>query len=344
MSSMLTTGSNNMIDSFGTLSDIEDKLNDPIIKKLYDNLCEVNYHIGPMVQLNNKSSFSMSKFISNKLYQKVLERHNTKTIKWRVDGQQSHVDCILHLYLKDNEKEPNIELLIKAISFMASFSNRNRKMTIKFAPLPDKKIISKKQQYFGPHSVNSASISYTETEMTINIYREEEAIKVLFHEIIHGLLFSSLDNYKEKVTERLCHKYNLNPKLILINESYTEIWAKIMNCFFISTLASSNNYQHFCTMLSIESDFSYSQGRKIHHYAQNMSDIDCDTNVSAYYLVVPEIFKRLPEFIKMCSFHPRVQDNDKCIDFIYHLDKIEHKKNTGEFQDTMRMSVMELKI
>ena len=126
-------------------------------------------------------------------------------------------------------------------------------------------------------------------------FRKEEAIKVLFHEIIHGLRFSNLGS-DELITQKLCQKYNLQSKDILIDESYTEIWAKILNCYFVSSLTNSDKkFQHFCTMLSLEQEFSIYQANKIKQFVKKSKDknLDKDTNVSAYFLVVGEIFSHL---------------------------------------------------
>ena len=76
------------------------------------------------------------------------------------------------------------------------------------------------------------------------IFRKEECIKVIIHEILHGLRCSALGSHGA-ITERLCQKYNLESEDILIDESYTETWAKILNTYFISSLTnSSTKYQH----------------------------------------------------------------------------------------------------
>ena len=112
--------------------------------------------------------------------------------------------------------------------------------------------------------------------------------------------FSRLES-NDKITKRLCQKYKIDSRDILIDESYTETWAKIFNCYFISTLTNSNTkYQNFCTLLAIEIEFSIYQANKIRKFISDTDDknIDKNTNITAYYLVVGEIFIRSRIFFK----------------------------------------------
>ena len=64
-----------------------------------------------------------------------------------------------------------------------------------------------------------------------------------------------------------------------IDESYTEIWAKIMNIYFISKISrTEKKYQNFCTMLAIECEFSIYQANKVKQLIKKNKI----TNVSEY--------------------------------------------------------------
>jgi len=267
-------------------------------------------------------------------------------LQWQTKGNYP-VKNTLNIYL-DDKIQPNTELLVKAISFITSFSDRPRKITIHLCLLPDKKRIRKNQKKITQLNVNSGSNYFSDTESEICIFRREEAIKVIFHEIIHGLRFSQLGSHEE-ITKRLCQKYNLGSKDILVDESYTEMWAKIMNCYFISSLTNSQTkFQHFSTLLALEQEFSIYQGNKVKHFVKNSTDknIDKDTNVSAYYLVVGEIFCQFHKFLTTCKLDPHVRDTNKCLEYIYHLDKLSKRRvsHNDPYYNTMRMSVAELEV
>jgi hypothetical protein len=270
-------------------------------------------------------------------------------LQWTTTGKHS-VKNTLNIYLDDNEHDnlPNTKLLVDAISYITSFSDKPRKITIHLCLLPNKKTIRKNQTKITQLNVNSGSNHFSDTESEICIFRREEAIKVIFHEIIHGLGFSKLGSHEE-ITERLCQKYNLGSKDILVDESHTEMWAKIMNCYFISSLTNSQTkFQHFSTLLALEQEFSIYQGNKVKQFVRSskQKDLDKDTNVSAYYLVVGEIFSQFTEFITMCQLDPHVKDTNKCLEYLYHLDKLDSRRvsHKDPYYNTMRMSVAELEV
>ena len=342
---MLTKESQSLIDSFLGKTDIQSFLNDSSLKLFYHSLSKNTYETSKVKITHGTKLFPQSNFLANSLSKKIKQRQNVLTMKWTIFSKYN-IHCILHIYLKENEKFPDTELLMRAISFITSFSNKERKFNIHLCLLPDKKIIRKNQKTITKLNVNSGSNSFSDTESEVCVFRKEEAIKVLFHEIIHGLRFSNLGS-DELITQRLCQKYNLQSKNILIDESYTEIWAKIYNCYFVSSLTNSDNkFQHFCTMLSLEKEFSLYQANKIKQFVKKSKDknLDRETNVSAYFLVVGEIFSHLNDFLKLCP-HP-YQNKKKCLDFIYHLNTVKKRKISmnDKFYNSMRMTIIELKL
>jgi len=344
---MLTDISNDLIKHFLGKSDINSFLKSKLVRQLYQNL-ESPYQNTKIRLSQKQGSYPTSKFIANSLNQKLVQKTNIMCLKWTTRSVHS-VKNTLNIYLDDKEhNQPNTKLLVDAISFITSFSDRPRKITIHLCLLPDKKIIRKNQTKITQLNVNSGSNHFSDTESEICIFRREEAIKVIFHEIIHGLSFSQLGSHGE-ITERLCHKYNLRSKDILVDESYTEMWAKIMNCYFISSLTNSQTkFQHFSTLLALEQEFSIYQGNKVKHFVKNSTDknLDKDTNVSAYYLVVGEIFCQFPKFLTTCQLDPHVQDTNQCLEYIYHLDKLSKRRvsHKDTYYNTMRMSIAELAV
>jgi len=342
---MLTKESQSLIDSFLNKTDIESFLKDSSLKLFYHSLSKNTYETSKVKITHGTKLFPQSDFLSNSLSKKIKLRQNVLIMKWTIFSKYN-IHCILHIYLKENEKFPDTELLMKAISFITSFSNKERKFNIHLCLLPDKKLLRKNQKSITKLNVNSGSNSFSDSVSEICVFRKEEAIKVLFHEIIHGLRFSNLGS-DELITQRLCQKYNLQSKDILIDESYTEIWAKILNCYFVSSLTNSDKkFQHFCTMLSLEKEFSLYQANKIKQFVKKSKDknLDKDTNISAYFLVSGEIFSHFNDFLKLFP-HP-YQNKKKCLNFIYHLNTVKKRKvkQSDIFYNTMRMTIIELKI
>ena len=342
---MFTKESQSFIDTFLNKIDIQLFLKNKPLQILYHSL-QNPYEISKVKINHGTKLYPQSDFIGDSLSKKLSQRKNVLTLRWTTYGNHT-IHCILHIYFKEGEKLPNTELLIKAISFITSFSKKERKFTIHLCLLNDKKLLRHNQKEISPNNVNSGSNRFSDTESEICVFRKEEAIKVLFHEIIHGLRFSNLGSHSE-ITQKLCQKYNLQSENILIDESYTEIWAKIFNCYFVSSLTNSDNkFQHFCTMLSLEQEFSIYQGNKIKQFTKKLKNknIDQKTNVSAYYLITGEIFSNFNDFLKL--FHnPHLKHNKKFINYIYHLPSIKKRKilKGDKFYNTMRMTIIELKI
>jgi hypothetical protein len=151
------------------------------------------------------------------------------------------------------------------------------------------------------NNVNSGSCSNNGDDCVITIWRKEEIMKVTIHELIHGLQPHPLKDTNE-IIHYYQKKYNITSSKINIDETYTELWANILNCFILS-YESKNIYKTFITYLSMEQLFCEIQANKIIKYTKLMGpsiDINKHTNVLAYYIIRCELFQKLPEFLKHC--------------------------------------------
>ena len=344
---MLTKISNDLIYHYLHKCDINEYFKSKIIKHLYDSLNR-QYANSRISMTQDYKEYPPSSFIAKSLRNKISIRQKVYTYQWQTRSKHN-IKNTLHIYLKEDDEDlPDTQLLIKAISYITSFSDKPRSIAVHLCLLPDKKILRKNSQKISPLNVNSGSNRFTDNESEICIFRREECIKVIFHEIIHGLRFSQLDHHN-MITERLCQKYNLESREILIDESYTEIWAKILNVYFISSLTnSSTKFQQFCTLLGIEKEFSLYQANKIKEFVKKCKDknLDKETNVSAYFLVVGEIFSNLEDFCMNCENNPYVRDKQQCLEYLYSLDTLEKRrvKLSDKYYNTLRMSVSELNV
>jgi hypothetical protein len=343
---MLTEISNDLIHHFLHKCDVNEYLKSQTMKSLYDILD--NHYTNSQISMKTGfNEYPQSDFIAKSLRNKLSIHQKVYTYSWTTKSKYN-VKNTLHIYLKDDDDLPDTRLLIKAISYITSFSDKPRNITVHLCLLPDKKVLRKNSQKITRLNVNSGSNRFTDTESEICIFRREECIKVIFHEIIHGLRFSHLGDH-DMITGRLCQKYDLDSEEILIDESYTEIWAKILNTYFISSLTNSHTkYQHFCTMLAIEKEFSLYQGNKIKRFVKKSKNknLDRDTNVSAYFLVVSEIFSDLEEFLANCENNPYVKDKSSCLAYLYSLEYMKKRKvnMSDKYYNTLRMSVCELRV
>ena len=79
------------------------------------------------------------------------------------------------------------------------------------------------------------------------------------------------------------HKYNLKGTHINSQESYTEIWAQLINCYLISQhTEEEKQYEMFLTMVLLEKEFSNFQSDKIFNHT-NLTNETIDINNCLLY-------------------------------------------------------------
>jgi hypothetical protein len=175
--------------------------------------------------------------------------------------------------------------------------------------LPDKGII-------GQDTLNTG---YT-IGNTIVVYREEEWLKVFIHECMH------LFEYDLKLRNKSDLIYTIFPvnKNIQLNESYCEIWARILNCCIISVV---NNIP-VKKLLERESEFSMNQMVKILNYMKLSYEDLFNPEIKFYektntfaYIVIAGILMMDPYyFVKWCNIHNspfiRITDENEYVKLI----------------------------
>ena len=186
-----------------------------------------------MINIIESSSF-MSKEIGNEIKR---EFH----YEWRIKYREVEL-----IYFSKNEKlgrsekESIKEMILVTILFKKLYKrdeNYNQKITY-FPTLLKKKIDFSSKKSLGKNECNSGLTYINQMGNYFNlhngdiiIFRKEENIKVLIHEMFHSnyrdlMLIRHMNN--SEFTDNFCTDYD-----ILLNESYTEFNATIMNIFYI---------------------------------------------------------------------------------------------------------------
>ena len=304
---------------------------------------------------NRRKKFIRNNFISKQLLNKISIHNKTTNIKWTTKGQYP-ISCNLTVFYQNTLLDETLDLLIHAISFIMSFANRKKKLNINIVLLKNKKIFNNK---FTSNEINSGMCSSNDTFGDIYIWRLEECIKVIFHECIHFLNFSNIDD-TEEIIRHYNDKYMTNNNSLLINEAYTEVWARIINCYFASKLAnikdnSIDPYLYFSYLLKVEQKFSLNQSYKIIRYIKdkkkkgNQVNINKNTSVLSYYVITAEIINNLELFIQFCFKNNGEKNlvylkNNKFISFLQRLPMIQYRGNKINFYKTFKMAATEIKI
>lgn len=177
-----------------------------------------------------KTNLIDSKFIPEKIVDYI-----TENIKYKYVISYNYKNNIIYIEYYCSKKRKNIDLfktIVKRVIFMMMISNTYKSLNIEIYDTPFKKEFHcnnhKKCGKLSHNNVNSG-LSYLNN---IVIFRREEMLKLLIHELIHAL---DIDNKYETIKdkEKLLKLYNLNHSNLLVNESYVETWAIIINIFLV---------------------------------------------------------------------------------------------------------------
>jgi hypothetical protein len=156
--------------------------------------------------------------------------------------------------------------------------------TLLWLPLDEPKLISDTTKELGTIHMNSGFTQFNTStppdipSIFVIVYRKEDALKVIIHEMFHAL---KLDGYSS------------NPN----SEVYSEIWALLLYLGWITY----NNYDHedfdlyYSTFINIETAFSRIQSHKISQYKYKK------TNAKQYYILKYYLLEHIEEFIEWCQ-------------------------------------------
>ena len=206
-----------------------------MIKILWNNLtkCMEQINVNKInCKLHNVKNINMidSKFIPDKIAEYIRD-----TIIYKYVISYNYKNYIINLDYFCSEKINNIiifETIIRRTIFMMIISNTYKSLNIELYDTPFKKTFNcnnhKKCGLLSPNNVNSG-VSYLNN---IVIFRKEEMLKLLIHELIHAL---DIDNKFETSQDiiKILELFNINNSKLLVNESYVETWAIIINIFLV---------------------------------------------------------------------------------------------------------------
>jgi hypothetical protein len=169
------------------------------------------------------------------------------------------------------------------------------------------------------HNLNNAYTYPCRNESELIIYRKEEWFKVFCHESMHnlGLDFSTTDDTISK--NEILKIFPIKSDVRLF-EAYTETWAKIMNCIFVSLYECKEaNFENFICrfnyFITKERIFAIFQTVKILNHMglkyedlYELSDINKNkrykynekTYLISYFVINSILLNNYQEFIEWC--------------------------------------------
>ena len=354
------------------------------IKRDFEDNKEEKLHIETkMISKNElKEKIGNTTFFSNEIKKYVMK--NDKYIHHFVYDEIEIDVYSSKKKLSKKEKNEIEKMIVLTLMCKDTYDRPNEyHQKITYFPTPFKKNISKSHSHIlGPHECNSG-LTYVNTiedpkknnNGDIILYRKEENMKVLIHELIHSnyrdlMLIKHSDN--RDFTKKFCTDYD-----ILLNESYTEFHATIMNVFFVGILENKTENE-INQMLQNEIKYGiYVSNHILEHYKiKDLHEIikrddfckkklHQKTNIISYYLFKPiqmfhlsemnHFLKNHTEWIQINSKEGVNQYRDKLLEWymkpeINELCKISlnikkrNKKNRNKkikYMNTLRMTLYE---
>lgn len=243
-------------------------------------------------------NININEFITENIKNKI-----NKTIKY---GYLIHYENIILKYYRSKKINNNIlpkliiHILIITKSLLILFKQnfKNNIQRINYYELNHKKVFPKNNNILSPYEINSGLTYINVSEYgEITLFRKEEILKVLIHELIHSNLIDKniiFSNLSTSYNNMFCVNYN-----ILLNEAFTETIANILNIIFINIMHQDSNIDMLNDMFKNEVKYSIYIYSKIMDYYKinNIKDIiknkdgKCikifpqKTNVFSYYFL-----------------------------------------------------------
>ena len=183
--------------------------------KMKDILNE-NKNITNLIDTTFYGNNLLSPFISTRIIRDIINKLNIKTIL-KCENRE------IIIFSKKKIDNNFIDKIDSIFNFYDMITKKNNYYKLEIFLSNKKKYINKNLNSFDPDNINSGA---TLPGKFIYIFRKEELVKVLFHELVH-YLDMDMRNYQDKF-KSLYSNINLKATIVNPNEAYTEIIALLL--------------------------------------------------------------------------------------------------------------------
>ena len=261
----------------------------------------------------NSVPLQMNRFIDREIYDYII---NNIKYKYIYNLKYKDVVILISYYSKENKDTINIkEILSKIVNrliFMMNISNVYKNINLELYDTPFKKHLpcSKKHicnQKITPKHVNTG-VNWSNN---IVIYRNEEQLKLIVHEVIH-LLDIDIKYEDNNDFNAFSNLFCINKEKLLINESYVETLAILIDIYiklWEKNMLSYKNYKYNIKKMCL---YNLKQCCKIciFYNIDNYNELlvnknkckkylDNDSNIFSYHIVKLVNLYNLDKFISM---------------------------------------------
>ena len=190
----------------------------------------------------NKDRIEPGEFISSK----IVEYINNKLIyKYIINYKYKKINININYFCKRKIKNIKsfIKIIINRIVFMMNITDIYKDVNMSIYDTPYKKelpckCLKKCKRNVSVHDINTG-YSWSNN---IVIYRKEELLKLIIHEMIHLLDIDIKYEYNNSVKYKFLKSLCIESVDVLINESYVETWAIIIHMYI--SLLEQNKYSY----------------------------------------------------------------------------------------------------
>ena len=316
------------------------------IKKEYDkisiNISDIYYYKTEDFDINEK--YGRDRFFPKS----ILEDVNRNLIHCFLIN---FYNTRIYVYTKYDIKQINgnkngilkvITNICKIIFLMRRLFEDNNELTIHYFDCDIKKKFPEKEGIIlSEENCNSGS-SYVGSYLMF-VYRREEYIRVLIHELIHSFMGDNSlinENYNLALSKIFCLKNDGN---ININETYTESLATIINLIFhylegvgrgkktIGKMLNEEFKHSLIVCATILDHYGFNSIKQLRRDNDNCKILLQKTSVFNYYILKPFMLYNLDELyklIKKCSNKFQFSNINLCLDNFFNLivDNFDNKK------------------
>jgi hypothetical protein len=244
-------------------NDYYTKISDNINIKLVDK----TYLIFPDSFSSNQYSQNIKKYVKENIKKQFIYKFNIYERKIEVSFSLFSDDDV-----NDVEKYNSyIKLIIIWLHICNKYTTKKCSNVLKiYLNLTHfkKELPKNRSEIIGYEHINTGMTYRCVADNEIFIYRKEEWFKVLIHETFHSYGLD-IDTYDNNIVKSKISKLFPIDSTFNIAETYTEVWARILNCCFCSFLSSKNkdDFKLFLNFsLHIERIFSIIQMNKILYF------------------------------------------------------------------------------
>ena len=275
-------------------------------KTLEDNLdmsvsdiVENNIDITNFIDQKFYGTYLISKFISSRVVRDIIN-----DLVYKVVYKSRNREIMLFSKLKLDDSF--INKIDSILNFFDKLTSKKNKYILHIFLSKEKKLFNYKNDSLDPDNINSG---LTLPGSYICLFRKEEVVKVLFHELVH-YLHLDMSLYQNKF-KKLYSDINLKASIVNPNEAYTELLALLFMSMWRYYFSNYNKYyeinEFISRKLTIELGWSYLQISKIlgffkcYRKYEDLFTKKCEfrqnSNVLSYYILKTYFLQNINELL-----------------------------------------------